>query len=88
MLQLVAVQREVAVLPDWLVIEKGAAMPVRTLRLGQRSIRKSIHVGVRRGEEDAAYIAGLLALARQSCVKVGGITLHSSADTLLTPPRW
>ncbi|MEM5346264.1 LysR family transcriptional regulator [Paraburkholderia azotifigens] len=72
MLQLVAAGRGVAVLPDWLVIEEGATMPIRTVRLGQAGIHKSIHLGVRRGEEGIAYIAGFLALARQFDVKVGG----------------
>ncbi|WP_377809779.1 LysR family transcriptional regulator [Azospirillum sp. A29] len=66
MLQLVAAGRGVAVLPDWLVREDGAGLPVRTLRLGTNGIGKSIHLGVRRGEETVDYIAGFLDLARES----------------------
>lgn len=64
-LQLVAAGRGVAVLPDWLVLEEGAALPVRNVRLGKRGIAKSIHLGIRRGDEDIAFIAGFLALARE-----------------------
>ncbi|CAO3400007.1 LysR family transcriptional regulator [Azospirillum palustre] len=66
MLQLVAAGRGVSVLPDWLVREDGAGLPVRTLRLGDDGIGKSIHLGVRRGEETVDYIAGFLDLARES----------------------
>jgi LysR family transcriptional regulator, regulator for metE and metH len=65
MLQLVAAGRGVTVLPDWLVREEGANLPVRTLRLGSEGIGKSIHLGIRQGEDEVEYIAGFLALARQ-----------------------
>lgn len=65
LLQLVAAGRGVSVLPDWLVREEGVDLPVRTVRLGERGIRKSINVGIRRGEESVAYIAGFLSLARR-----------------------
>ncbi|SOZ19132.1 LysR family transcriptional regulator [Cupriavidus taiwanensis] len=66
MLQLVAAGRGVSVLPDWLVQEEGAGMPLRALRLGKRGIRKSIHLGIRRGDEETAYLAGFVEMARQS----------------------
>lgn len=65
MLQLVAAGRGVSVLPDWLVREEGAALPIRPVRLGKRGINKSINLGVRRGEEEIAYIAGFMAIARE-----------------------
>lgn len=71
MLQLVAAERGVAVLPDWLVREEGAHLPIRAVRLGKRGVHKSINVGIRRGEEEIAYIAGFLALAQEMGVKVG-----------------
>jgi LysR family transcriptional regulator for metE and metH len=64
MLQLVAAGRGIAVLPSWLVAEEGAGLPVRTVRLGEQGLSKSINVGVRKGEEDVAYIAGFLTLAQ------------------------
>lgn len=66
MLQLVAAGRGVTVLPDWLVREDGVGLPVRTLRLGADGIGKSIHLGIRHGEETVDYIAGFLDLARES----------------------
>ncbi|WP_028204542.1 LysR family transcriptional regulator [Paraburkholderia nodosa] len=71
MLQLVAAGRGIAVLPDWLVVEEGEGLAIRTVRLGESGITKSINLGVRRGEEDVAYIAGFLALAQEMGVKVG-----------------
>ncbi|MEX3693840.1 LysR family transcriptional regulator [Paraburkholderia sp. BR14263] len=65
MLQLVAAGRGVAVLPDWLVVEEGEGLPVRAIRLGEPGISKCINVGVRNGEEEIAYIAGFLDLARE-----------------------
>lgn len=69
MLQLVSAGRGVSVLPDWLVLEEGAGLPIRAVRLGKRGIQKSINVGIRRGEEEIAYIAGFLELAQETGVK-------------------
>lgn len=74
MLQLVAAGRGVSVLPDWLVMEEGADLPLRAIRLGKDGINKSINLGMRRGEENVAYIAGLLKLARDMGSKVGRMT--------------
>lgn len=63
MLRLTAAGRGVSVLPDWLVREQGAGLPLRALRLGQEGLHKSIHLGLRRGEEQIDYIAGFSALA-------------------------
>ncbi|WP_431855186.1 LysR family transcriptional regulator [Azospirillum sp.] len=65
-LQLVAAGRGVTVLPDWLVREEGTDLPIRTVRLGPDGIGKSIHLGIRRGEEAVDYMAGFLALARET----------------------
>jgi len=71
MLQLVAAGRGVSVLPDWLVNEEGADLPLRAMRLGKDGINKSINLGMRRGEENVAYIAGLLELAQEMGRKLG-----------------
>ncbi|HEY8381898.1 MAG TPA: LysR substrate-binding domain-containing protein [Microvirga sp.] len=68
MLQLVAAGRGVSVLPDWLVREDGAGLPIRTLSLGEGGIDKSINLGLRRGEEGIAHIAGFLTLAGRAGV--------------------
>ncbi|WP_041679167.1 LysR family transcriptional regulator [Rhizobium etli] len=64
MLQLVCAGRGVTVLPDWLLQEDGAGMPIRALSLGEAGIQKSINLGVRRGEEATSYINGFLTLAQ------------------------
>ncbi len=63
MLQMVAAGRGVAPLPDWLLAEYAAALPIVGLPLGPGGLRKSIHVGLR--DEDAAldYVAGFMAQA-------------------------
>lgn len=67
MLQLVANGRGVCVLPDWIVPQDGAELPVRSVRLGSdRGLEKSIHVGFRRTDEDVAYLTGFLTLAGET----------------------
>lgn len=63
MLQLVAAGRGVSAMPDWILREEGAGLPIRTVRLGE-GIDKGLHIGVRRGEETIDYIAGFLVLAQ------------------------
>ncbi|WP_043285845.1 LysR family transcriptional regulator [Paraburkholderia oxyphila] len=65
MLQLVAARRGISVLPDWLVREEGVGLPLRSVRIGEHGIFKSIHLGIRKGEEATAYIAGFVDLARR-----------------------
>ena len=71
MLQLVAAKRCVSVLPDWLVRDEGAGLPIRTLRLGQKGLFKNVNVGVRDGEKTLEYIAGFLQLAREMGIRAG-----------------
>jgi LysR family transcriptional regulator, regulator for metE and metH len=66
MLHLVAAGRGVSVLPDWLLQQEGAGLPIRAVRLGHEGISKSIHLCIRRGEEAMDYIAGFLRLARET----------------------
>lgn len=66
MLQLVCAGRGVTVLPDWLLQEEAAGMPIRALSLGKNGIRKSINLGVRRGEEAVSFIDGFLTLASET----------------------
>lgn len=65
MLQLVSAQRGVSVLPDWIIQDEGKDLPIRTLRLGAAGLHKSIHLGVRLGDEDVEYIAGFISQAKQ-----------------------
>ena len=66
MLQLVAAERGVSAVPDWLLRQEGAALPIRAARFGAEGLAKSIHLGVRRGEETADYLAGFLDIAART----------------------
>ncbi|WP_376751619.1 LysR substrate-binding domain-containing protein [Stutzerimonas nitrititolerans] len=64
MLLLCAAGRGVSVLPDWLLREQGAGLPLCGIRLGHDGLRKRIHLGLRRGEEAVDYMAGFIERAR------------------------
>jgi LysR family transcriptional regulator for metE and metH len=66
MLQLVAAGRGVSAIPDWLVHREAATLGVRPVRIGLRGIQKSIHLGLRAGDEAVDFIAGFLATSRQT----------------------
>ncbi|MFJ1311544.1 LysR family transcriptional regulator [Agrobacterium sp. P15N1-A] len=66
MLQLVSAGRGVTVLPDWLLQEEGAGMPIKAISLGENGIRKSINVGLRRGDEEISFLKGFLELAQEA----------------------
>lgn len=66
MLHLAAVGRGMAVLPDWLIREEGAHLPLRIVRLGPAGLQKSINLGIRRGEETVPYIDGFVSIARSA----------------------
>lgn len=65
MLQMVAAGRGVTALPDWLLAEYAAELPIRALRLGAEGVRKSIFVGARDADMALDYVQGFLALARR-----------------------
>ncbi|MFV1465849.1 LysR family transcriptional regulator [Phaeobacter sp. JH20_02] len=64
-LHLVAAGRGLAVLPDWLIIETGAGLPVKAVRIGKPGLSKSINVGLRQPDAGIDYVAGFLKLARK-----------------------
>ncbi|KFI30205.1 LysR family transcriptional regulator [Haematobacter missouriensis] len=64
MLQLVAAGRGVSAVPDWLLREEGRGLPIRAARIGAQGLPKSIHLGMRVGEEATDYIAGFVNIAR------------------------
>lgn len=64
MLQLVAAGRGVSAIPDWLVRQEAAALGVQPVRIGKTGISKSIHLGLRCGDEEIDFIAGFLATSR------------------------
>ncbi|MCL7999248.1 LysR family transcriptional regulator [Brucella sp. 21LCYQ03] len=65
MLQLVAAGRGVSAIPNWLVLQEAVTLGVCPVRIGKIGIQKSIHLGLRNGDEDVDFIAGFLATSRQ-----------------------
>lgn len=66
MLQLVAAGRGVSAIPNWLVRQEAATLGVRPVRIGKDGIQKSIHLGLRSGDEAVDFIAGFLTTSRQT----------------------
>ena len=65
MLQLAAANVGVgSVVPDWLLREKGAELPIKPVCIGSKGIMKNIHLGARECEEEIDYLADFLAMAR------------------------
>ena len=63
MLQMVAANRGVATLPQWLVAEYAQQLPIVPVRLGRRGIHKHIHLGTRDTEEQPLYTRAFHTLA-------------------------
>lgn len=66
MLQLVAAGRGVSAIPNWLVRREAATLGVVPVRIGESGIQKSIHLGLRDGDDTVDFIAGFLATSRQT----------------------
>jgi LysR family transcriptional regulator for metE and metH len=64
MLQLVAAGRGVTVLPDWLLRNDAADLPIRTLRIGEVGLFKHINLGLRVEDSGTDYLSGLIALGK------------------------
>ncbi|MET0172017.1 MAG: LysR family transcriptional regulator [Agrobacterium vaccinii] len=64
MLQLVAAGRGVSAIPDWLVHQEAANLGVQPVRMGKTGISKSIHLGLRCGDEEIDFIVGFLKTSR------------------------
>lgn len=66
MLQLVANGRGVCIIPNWILRQEGADLPLRAVRLGPgEGLTKSINVGFRRSDEELEYLRGFLNLAQK-----------------------
>lgn len=68
MLQLVAAGRGVSAIPNWLVRQDAVKLGVCAVKIGKNGIQKSIHLGLRTGDEDVDFIAGFLATSRRTSV--------------------
>lgn len=66
MLQLVAARRGVSVLPDWILRQDGADLPIASLRIGETGLHKSINLGFRTEDRDLDFIASFVEQARQT----------------------
>lgn len=63
-LQMVAANRGVTTLPQWLVQEYAQTMPLVPVRLGAEGIHKHIHLGRRVGDIDDGHLSLFVDLAR------------------------
>lgn len=66
MLQMVATNRGVATLPDWLAAEHAKTLPIRSVRLGEEGIHKHIHVGYREEDAQDKHVREFIALANNA----------------------
>lgn len=66
MLEMVAAGRGVSATPDWLLQEAGVPVGLRGLRLGPEGVDKSIHLGLRQGDETPDYLSSFLRLATET----------------------
>lgn len=64
-LLLVASQRGVAVLPDWVLQESAEKHRLVTRPLGRNGMRGTLYGALRRAERDVRYLADFIGLARQ-----------------------
>jgi LysR family transcriptional regulator, regulator for metE and metH len=56
----------VSAIPDWLLHELPAGERLHALRFGESGIAKSIHIGMRSGDETVDYIQGFLDIAKST----------------------
>lgn len=76
MLQLVACNRGLTIMPDWLAQDHQQSLPIQRLRLGARGIKKSIYLGIRQTDADIQYLHDFLQLAKQPSL----IRNHAALD--------
>lgn len=66
MLQMVAADRGVTALPNWLVELYAEKIPIHAIRLGENGIQKQIFLGMREKDNEIDYIQAFIDLARAS----------------------
>lgn len=66
MLQMVAAGRGVCALPGWLVDEYAKTMRIKSIRLGEKGIRKQIFIGLRKDEQHISYLSDFIAQAKKT----------------------
>jgi LysR family transcriptional regulator for metE and metH len=63
-LQMVAADRGVTTLPEWLLVAYAQTMPLRSVRLGKKGVHKQIHLGIRSASADEQHIDTFIQFAR------------------------
>lgn len=64
MVQMVALQRGVTVLPDWLAAEFCQRLPVKALRLGQKGLPKTLFAAIREADQSVVYMQRFIEIGR------------------------
>lgn len=65
MIQMVAFDRGVCVLPEWLANEYCQTLPLTTVQLGRKGIQKSLYAGIRNNDIEVSFINSFIDLAIQ-----------------------
>lgn len=66
MVQMVALQRGVTVLPNWLAMEFCQSLPVKAIRLGQNGLAKTLFATIRETDQAVGYLQKFIFLGKQS----------------------
>lgn len=66
MLQMVALQRGVTVLPNWLAMEFCQTLPVKAVRLGKKGLAKKLFATIRESDAEVGYLQRFITLGTQS----------------------
>lgn len=64
MVQMVALQRGVTVLPNWLAQEFCLTLPVKALKLGRNGLAKTLYAACRTADQEIGYLKRFIALGR------------------------
>lgn len=67
MVQLVAAGRGIAALPNWALAEYSGQSLIKTLRLGEKGVWRTLFAAVRSEDQQAAYISEFLQTAQELC---------------------
>jgi LysR family transcriptional regulator for metE and metH len=65
MLQMVAYNRGICVLPDWLASKVCSELPLKALRLGSRGINRKLYMAYRKEDGEIGYLQRFLQKAKQ-----------------------
>lgn len=66
MVQLVALQRGVTVLPNWLAMEFCQTLPVKAIRLGRDGLAKKLFAAIREMDQEIGYLQTFITLGKQT----------------------